>query len=154
MSSTAWQLNMFGPPEDVSALPEFARYLDDAPVACERELLWPAPHIEILGKDLLERLYGDLPRRTRLNVREVCRRLRCGHTHVHELIAAGSLDALDYRHPQATQNAWSIYRYSVCRLLFSREFVDNNTRCGMPREDLDKCLVLAEKLRNEKRRKG
>lgn len=149
-----WQLNMFGPPEDVTAIAPDARYRDDAPVPCERELLWPAPHIEILGRDLLERLYGDIPRRTRLTVQEVCRRLRCGHTHVYDLIQAGSLDALDSRHPQATQNAWMIYRYSFARFLFNREFVDNSTRCGLPPGDLDKCLLLAETLRNEKRRKG
>ena len=149
-----WQLDMFGPPEDVAAMPEAYRYRDDAPVPCERELLWPMPHIEILGKDLLERLYGDLPRRSRLTMIEVCRRMRWGHTHVYDLIIAGSLDALDGRHPQATQNAWAIYRYSLCRFLFNREFVENSTRCGMPRADLDKCLMLAEKLRTEKRNKG
>lgn len=147
---TVQQLNMFGPPEDPAALSRELRYRDDAPVPCERELLWPAPHADVLGPDLLERLYGDLPRRTRLTVPEVCRRLRRGHTHIYDLIEAGSLDATDDRVPTASQNAYSIYRYSLVRFLFNREFVEGATRAGLPRADLEQCLRLAEALRRNK----
>ena len=150
MSSAVLQLNMFGAPEDVTAMSPDQRYRDDAPVPCERELLWPAPHADALGPDLLERLYGDIPRRTRLTVREVCRRLRCGHTHIYDLIEAGSLDATDWRHPSATQNAYTIYRYSFVRLLFHREFVENCTRGGLPADDLARCMKLADQLRNDR----
>lgn len=146
------QLNMFGPPEPVSSLGPDARYQDDAPVPSERELLWPMPHVEALGPDLLERLYGDLPRRTRLTIPEVCRRLRIGHSLAYELVAVGSLDALDNRHPEATQQSLRVYRYSLVRFLFNREFVESQTRAGMPAADLDRCMVLAERLRQEKRR--
>jgi hypothetical protein len=148
---TALQYNMFGPPEDVSSVPQGATR-DDAPVPCERELLWPAPHAAVLGPDLLERLYGDLPRRTRLTVGEVCRRLRRGHSHIYDLVEAGSLDGCDDRHPSAVQQALTIYRYSLVRFLFNREFVTANTRCGLPSEDLDKCMRLAEALKTERRR--
>lgn len=150
MSQTIEQLNMFGPPEKVSDK-DPRRYADDAPVPCERELLWPTPHVEALGVDLLERLYGDLPRRTRLTVPELCRRFRRGHTHVYDLIESGALDALDDRHPESSQNAYTVYRYSVVRFLFNREFIENATRAGLPKADLEKCMKLAEQLRREHR---
>lgn len=148
--ATALQLNMFGPPEPLESYPAELRYRDDAPVPTERQLLWPAPHAADLGPDLLERLYGDLPRRTRLHVMEVCRLLRCGHSHVYNLVDSGSLDALDARHPAATQNCLTIYRYSIVRFLFNREFVENCTRANMPAEDLARCLRLADKLRAQR----
>ena len=147
MQAGTLQLNMFGPPEDVTAE---NRYKDDKPVPCERELLWPAPHAQALGPDLLERLYGDLPKRTRLTIPEVDRRLRRGHTHIYDLIEAGSLDALDDRHPSAEKSAYTIYRYSLVRFLFGREFVENCTRSGLPRDDLAKCIGLADQLREER----
>lgn len=145
-----WQTNMFGPPERTDQMTDTQRMRDDAPVPSERELLWPAPHVEILGPDLLERLYGDLPRRTRLTVPEVCRRLRCGHSHVYELKEAGSLDGTDYRHPAATQQALTVYRYSLVRFLFSREFIEDTNRCGLPRADMDRVERLVKVLRSER----
>lgn len=147
-----WQTNMFGPAERIDNIAPEGRMRDDAPVPAERELLWPAPHVEILGPDLLERLYGDLPRRTRLTVPEVCRRLRCGHSHVYELKDAGSLDFTDYRHPQATQQALLIYRYSLVRFLFSREFCEGDNRVNLPRADLDRIERLVSLLKAERRR--
>jgi hypothetical protein len=146
------QLNMFGPAEAIRPdAPGAAR--DDAPVPCERELLWPAEHAAILGPNLLDRLYGDIPRRTRLSVPEICRRLRCGHSHVYELVSARSLDATDYRHPDAGQRALAIYRYSLVRFLFWREFVCEEMRTNLPFEDLDKCVELANALRARENRK-
>ena len=145
------QLNMFGPPEPIENIPPAQRYRDDVAHPCERQLLWPAPHADELGAALLERLYGDLPRRTRCTVPEVCRVLRMGHSHVYNLIEAGALDAIDGRHPQATQNCYMIYRYSIVRLLFNREFVENCTRVNLPTEDLALCLRLADKLRAAKK---
>lgn len=144
----ALQLNMFGPPEPVDSTPGGAGK-DDAPVPCERELLWPAPHAAALGADLLERLYGDIPRRTRLTVGEVCRRLRRGHSHVYDLVDCGSLDGTDDRNPAAAQRALTIYRYSLVRFLFWREFVAAQTRANLPAEDLERCCRLAATLRVE-----
>lgn len=143
------QDNMFGPPEDVQNLPASARMRDDAPVPSEREMLWPSDLAELLGPELLERLYGDLPRRTRLTVKEVCRRTRWAHSHVYELIAAGSLDAIDGRHPSATQPYYAIYRYSVVRWLFIREFILNPTRANLPPADLDRCVAAAEQIERQ-----
>lgn len=145
------QLCFFGPPEKVDDLDPDARERDDRPVPAERELLWPAPHATALGPELLERLYGDLPRRTRLTVLEVCRRLRRGHSHIYDLIDAGSLDACNDRHPEADKPSYSIYRYSLVRWLFHREFVAEQTRCGLPAQDLQRCLNLADNLRAEAR---
>jgi hypothetical protein len=147
MSSPVLQLNMFGPPESVDSYPEDARYRDDAPVPCERENLGPRDLVQRLGAELLEQLYGDVPRRTRLTVQEVCRRLRCGHTHVYDLIDVGSLDALDDRHPTATRPNYGIYRYSLVRFLFSREFIQNCTRCNLPAEDMQRIGNAVEVLR-------
>ena len=148
--AVAWQGNLFGPPEAVGA-DEEGRRRDDAPVPCERELLWPADLARDLGPELLERLYGDIPRRTRLNMPEVCRRLRCAHTHVYDLIACGSLDATDDSVPTAQRPNYGIYRYSLVSWLFHREFVARQTRCGMPSEDLERCLAAAERRRRERR---
>lgn len=145
------QLNLFGPPENLENLSADAQNRDDRPVPAERELLWPAPHCGALSHELLERLYGDLPKRTRLTVLEVCRRLRRGHSHIYDLIECGSLDACDDRHPNSDKPAYSIYRYSVVRFLFHREFVDGSTRCGMPAPDLKRCTDFADQLRAEMR---
>jgi len=147
--STLQQLSLYGPPEQLEDLSEQARVRDDAPVPCERELLWPLPHAEMIGGELLERLYGDVPRRSRLTVIEVCRRLRCGHSHVYDLIDCGSLDALDSRHPNAVRANYTIYRYSLVRFLFRREFVESQTRANLPAEDMRRCMALADRLKKE-----
>lgn len=144
------QLLLFGGSEKIENIAEERRYCDDSPVPCERELLWPTPHAEILGVPLLERLYGDIPRRTRLTVKEICRRLRCGHSLVYTLIEAGSLDALDCRHPSASENYYTIYRYSLVRFLFSREFVEGCSRAGLPPDDMSACMRLGDELRQER----
>jgi hypothetical protein len=141
------QLNMFGPPEPVTSYPAgMSGRHDDAPCASERELLWPSDLVRLLGKDLLERLYGDLPFRTRLHVREVCRRLRCDSQHVYNLHAEGSLDAVDIATPAASRAEWRFYRYSVVRFLFAREFRDNATRASLPKVDLDRIAAAVAEL--------
>jgi hypothetical protein len=148
-----WQLNMFGPPEPASSLSPRALLRDDKPVPSERQLLWPADLAAALGADLLERLYGDVARRTRLRIDEVCRALRVDSEHVRRLILAGSLDATDVRHPEATERSYRIYRYSIIRWLFNREFVTAEApRCNLPDEDLDRCLVAADNMRKQRRK--
>lgn len=149
--TAAFQLNMFGPPEAIDALDPQARLRDDAPVPCERELLWPHPHADILGPELLERLYGDIPRRTRLTVWEVCRRIRCGHSHVYNLIECGSLDATDTRHPDAIRPSYAIYRASLVRFLFSREFLQDATRAGLSAADMQRIDQLVTNLQKERK---
>lgn len=150
---TLLQCNMFGPPEDVTHLSARDRIKDDAPVPSERELLWPADLVELLGPELLERLYGDIPRRTRLTIAEICRRLRCGHSHAYNLITEGSLDATDARNPNAQQPYLGIYRYSLVRFCFNREFIQQRLRGNLPPEDLDRCVAAAEKLRKQRMRR-
>lgn len=147
------QLNMFGPPEDVANLSERDRLRDDAPCPAERQLLWPADLCETLGPDLLERLYGSIPRRTRLRIDEVCRELRCSGEHVRRLYQAGSIDHTDIRHPEAVEVATRIYRYSLVRFLFVREFVTTDSpRCNLPDDDLARCLVAADHIRRSRRK--
>lgn len=149
----AWQLNMFGAPEPVQSLAPRALLRDDAPVPSERQLLWPAELTEHLGPELLERLYGDLIRRTRLRMDEVCRYLRVDSEHVRRLILSGSLDATDIRHPEATERAYRIYRYSLVRWLFNREFVCAEApRCNLPETDLQRCLAAADATKTRRRK--
>ncbi len=149
-----WQLNMFGPPEPVSsygALSERGRN-DDAPVPSERENLWPSDLVKHLGVELLERLYGDIPRRTRLKTREVCRRLRVDSNTVHNRIKQGSFDAVNVGMDNASNSEWRIYRYSVVSWLFNREFRDDTTRGahGLAGEDLDR-IMNAVQARSRRR---
>jgi hypothetical protein len=147
------QLNMWGDPEPLESLSPTARIRDDAPVPSERQLLWPADLVEHLGADLLERLYGFLMRRTRLRMDEVCRELRVDSEHVRRLIHAGSLDATDIRHPQATEHAYRVYRYSIVRWLFIRDFVEaDSPRCNLPEEDLERIDRAVAAIRNKRRR--
>ena len=143
-----WQLNMFGEPEPANMAHERAMVRDDAPVPGERQLLWPAELAAALGPEICERLYGSVTKRTRLRMDEVCRELRVDSEHVRRLIHAGSLDATDIRHPEATERAYRIYRYSLVRWLFNRDFVENDfPRCNIPAADLQRCLNAAELVR-------
>jgi hypothetical protein len=143
------QLNMFGPPEtlnqEAAARP---RRADDRPAPSERELIWPSDLAEELGSELLERLYGDIPRRTRLRVDEVCRRLRCSDEHVRHLIEAGSLAAVDISVPNASVPYWRVYRYSLVRWLFRREFGPQaeSPRGDLTRADQERCMEFASTL--------
>ena len=148
------QLNMFGPPEDVANLSDRDRLRDDAPICpAERQLLWPADLADLLGDELLERLYGSVLRRTRLRLGEVARELRCDKEHVRRFIQAGSLDATDIRNPNATEICYRVYRYSLVRLLFWREFVQaESPRCNLPDDDLARCLTAADHIRRNRRK--
>lgn len=142
---------MFGlPPEPYGAatMERRPRKADDRPSPSEREMLWPADVERALGPELLERLYGDVPRRTRLRVEEVCRRLRCSDEHVRQLIETGSLDAVDISLQTASVPCWRVYRYSVVRWLFRREFGPEcqAPRTDMTRDDLERCQATARKL--------
>jgi len=151
----AWQLNMFGPPEAVSSYPENRRgRCDDAPVPCERENLWPADLVRILGADLLERLYGDIPRRTRLYTLEVCRRLRCDSNTVYRHLEQGSLDGTDISTPDATKAEWRTYRYSLVSLLFNREFRDQRTRADLAADDLSRIEAACAARRKKRNPRG
>jgi hypothetical protein len=146
------QLDMFGPPESVESSHR-STVRDDAPVPCERQLLWPADLTEMLGPELLEMLYGNVIRRTRLRTDEVCRELRVDQDHVRRLIAAGSLDATDIRHPDSITHQYRIYRYSLIRWLFNRDFVHNDfPRCNLPEADLQRCLNAAETITKRRRK--
>ena len=142
MSQSAVQFNLFGPPEPVESYGDRLRgRMDDLPVPSERELLWPSDLVETLGVPLLEKLYGDVPRRSRLRTKEVCRRLRWDSNTVIRRIREGSLDATDTGPDESDTSSWRIYRYSIVSWLFNREFVHDRTRAGaghLTPEDLDK----------------
>jgi hypothetical protein len=150
MNAQMRQYDLWGAPEPITSYPDSRKGRhDDAPVACERENLWPSDLVALLGPELLERLYGDIPRRTRLYAAEVCRRLRCDSQHVANLRDAGSLDACDISHPDSTVSEWRYYRYSLVRFLFGREWKQRNTRCNV--SDEDQCAIeraVAQLARN------
>jgi len=154
MNEPIFQLNMFGPPEDVANYSKTRGRMDDAPVPYERENLWPSDLAQHLGEALLIKLYGDIPRHTRLTVKEVCRRIRCDSNHIYALIDAGSLDALDMGSEDASRSEWRVYRYSLVSFMFNREFRDGKTRADLSMDDLLKIdrAVMARSKNNPKRR--
>lgn len=156
---TTWQLNMFGAPEPADSYPARGRG-DDLPVACEREVLWPSRLVAGLCQApadsvaLLERLYGDIPRRTRLRVDEVCRRLRVDSNVVYRLIEGGDLSALDASAGEQKAH-YMIYRTSLVLFLFKREFWAPAvpTRTDLDTDDLARIEKLVAVLRSETMRK-
>lgn len=132
---------------------------DDIPVACERELLWPACLMEALAADglsaeaataLMERLYGDVPRRTRLKIGEVCRRLRCDRNTVHRHIYdTHELAAVDV----GTGNempTWRVYRASLVLFLVRREFGAEYTRTDAQTDDALRMSRAIARVRKSK----
>jgi len=147
------QTNMFGPPEPAGNLPERGRR-DWAPAPWERENLWPKRLAEAAGADACEALWGDVPRLTRLQTEQVCRRLACDSNTVYRLIEGGELDAVNIG--AGSQNAtWRVYRYSLIWFLFRREFMaaGADTRpaalANIGREAADKLASLAKQVRRE-----
>ena len=150
------QFNLFGPPEPVDSYP--GGRPDDLPVACERELLWPSRLVAGLDPDpakavaLLDRLYGDIPRRTRLRVIEVCRRLRLDSCAVYRLISERSeLSAADVSAGEGAKAHYCVYRTSLVLFLFKREFwiPAVPTRTDLDPDDLAKIERLVAELRRE-----
>jgi hypothetical protein len=132
---------------------------DDIPVACERELLWPACLMDALAADgmsveaataLMERLYGDVPRRTRLKIGEVCRRLRCDRNTVHRHIYdTHELAAVDV----GTGNempTWRVYRASLVLFLVRREFGPEYTRTDAHTDDALRMSRAIARVRKSK----
>lgn len=163
MGAPMLQHMLFGPPEPADSYPD-GRRGDDFPVPCERELLWPSRLVEGLHQDpgqsvaLLERLYGDIPRRTRLRVAEVCRRLRVDSNAVYRLIKEqGELSATDVSAGEGDYAHYAIYRTSLVLFLFKREFwiPAVPTRTDLDAKDLDRIERLVRELRRESmERKG
>lgn len=124
------QLNMFGAAERVDKNKIRGR-CDWAPAPWERENLWPARLVDALGSEVCEILWGDVPRHTRLQVDQICRRLNVDSNTVYRLIEQGEFDAVNVG--AGTVNpSWRIYRYSLVWFLFRREFVDGiNSRPAM-----------------------
>jgi len=160
-ATTTMQLNLFGAPEPLTS---YGRELrgrgDDLPVPSERELLWPACLLDELTHDgataedaaaLLERLYGDVPRRTRLKIDECTRRLRCDRMtilrHIHE---TGELSAVDIGSGD-TLPAWRIYRASFVLFLARREFGQETSRTDAKHEDAERLGRALARLRRRGR---
>jgi len=116
------QLNMFGAAEVVDREKVRGR-CDWAPEPWERENLWPKRLADAVGADACELLWGDVPRMTRLQVEQVCRRLAVDSNTVYRLIEQGEFDAVNVG--AGTMNPlYRVYRYSVIWFLFRREFLD------------------------------
>lgn len=153
------QTTLFGAPEPYGSYAHRAARGrgDDLPVACERELLWPACLVEGLVAEgatheeasaLLERLYGDIPRRTRLRTDEVCRRLRCDSTTVYCHRAAGKLPAVDISAGTGQAAEWRFYRAGLVLFLAAREFGgDEITRSDASRDDADRLACAVARVR-------
>lgn len=150
-----YQLNMFGAPEPVSsyASKQGRGRHDDAPVPSERELLWPGDLARILGVPLLEKLYGDVPRRTRLKTDEICRRLRVDSNFVYDRIKRGIFDAVDLALETADSAEWRVYRYSIVSWLFNREFRDLSTRGARELDDAESDKIYEAIVYRQKKHK-
>lgn len=147
MAKEAWQLNMFGPPEKVDTdMPTRGR-MDAKPVPWERENLWPSVLIRTLGDTLLDEFYGDIPRVTRLQVRQVCRRLNCDSNLVYSHIDTGLLDGTDIAQGASKLRELRVYRYSLVNFFFSREFVAARTRT-VERQHMDKVELAVKAWKN------
>jgi excisionase family DNA binding protein len=146
------QTNMFGPPEAVDREAMRGR-CDWAPAPWERENLWPKRLVDAAGAQACEALWGDVPRLTRLQTEQVCRRLACDSNTVYRLIEGGELDAVNIG--AGSQNAtWRVYRYSLIWFLFRREFLGGaDTRsaalANIGREAARKLAALADEVRRE-----
>ena len=163
--STLMQQTLFGPPEPFGS---YAHRVakgrgDDLPVTCERELLWPACLIEALTADgathdeaasLLERLYGDIPRRTRLRTDEVCRRLRCDSNVVYRHRDGGELPAVDVSAGSGEMAEWRFYRAGLVRFLASREFGPVPTRTDATHDDAERMSRAVARARRSGGRAG
>jgi len=156
-TATIMQLTLFGSPEPVDSYGRDPRGRgDDLPVACERELLWPACLVEALTADgatheeataLLERLYGDLPRRTRLRTDEVCRRLRCDSNVIYRHRESGDLPAVDVSAGAGQVAEWRFYRAGLVLFLASREFGPVPTRTDASHADAQRLSRAVSRAR-------
>jgi hypothetical protein len=160
------QETLFGPPEAVATYGRDVRGRgDDLPVPSERERLWPDALIEELQEQglgaeqaaaLLERLYGDVPRRTRLKLDEVCRRLRCDRMlvlrHIHE---TGELAAINVGSGDVLPT-WRVYRTSLIFFLARREFGEGvSSRTDVRQRDADLMTrAVARVLKNSNNQRG
>ncbi len=97
---------------------------DAAPHAADRETLWPEC-VADMSREERERLYGDIPQKTRLTVKEVCRRLQCDSNHVYRLIFDGTLSAANIARKESTRPIYRIYRWSLVGFLHNRREGDN-----------------------------
>jgi hypothetical protein len=151
------QLTLFGAPEPVGSYGKSEKGRgDDLPAPCERELLWPACLLEELmgggathdeAAAILDRLYGDLPRRTRLRTDEVCRRLRCDSNVVYRHRESGALPAVDVSAGAGITPEWRFYRAGLVFFLASREFGPVPTRTDAAREDSDRMARAVARAR-------
>ena len=155
MPGTDLQLMLFGTPEPVGSYQPEVRH-DDLPVTCERELLWPANLVAALAEGdmtmaaavaLLERLYGDIPRRTRLRTSEVCRRLRCDSNVVYRHRESGELPAVDVSAGTGDKAEWRFYRAGLVLFLVAREFGAVPTRTDATADDMQRLSRAVARVR-------
>lgn len=91
---------------------------DAARAANERELLWP-PSVMHLSAKTRTMLFGDIPAETRLNVKQVCRRLGCDSNTVHRHIHSGNLVAANIA-TGSDRPCYRVYRWSLVEMLYKQ----------------------------------
>ena len=83
---------------------------DATAVANEREVMWP-PEVMHLDLKMRMMLFGDIPKQTRLTVKQVCRRLKCDSNTVLRRIAGGELIAINIG--TTNKPCYRVYRWSL-----------------------------------------
>jgi len=86
-------------------------------VANEKEVLWP-PEVMHLDETQRVLLFGDIPRETRLSVRQVCRRLGCDSNTVTRRIQSGELVAANIGTEK--RPCYRVYRWSLVRHIYKQ----------------------------------
>ena len=110
------QLELFAMPQPSAGCHAKGRQ-DFQPVANEREIMWPP---EVMHLSIEERLllFGDIPKETRLSVKQVCRRLKCDSNTVHRHIHSGNLVAANIGTKAAP--CYRVYRWSLIKHLYQQ----------------------------------
>lgn len=108
------------------------------------ELLWPEELVSALARQegmdwaridaLLSRVYGDIPRRTRLRVDEVCARLACDAKLIYRHRDSGELACV--RVGSGPNGQWRVYRAGLIAFLVRREFGAAPSRTDVSEEDM------------------
>ncbi len=108
-----YQPELFAMPVAKAAKPKGRQ--DALAVANEREVMWP-PEVMHLSVKMRTMLFGDIPKATRLTVKQVCRRLKCDSNTVLRRIAVGDFIAANIG--TINRPCYRVYRWSLVLYLY------------------------------------